>query len=87
MKTHDHYVEVAAIGPVVVLVATGMIVNRIRDRKLSKEGRKLKSQLEVKQRSDVKKIYKNIKNGTYTKASMDQLKMDCDFAKIVVKEV
>ncbi len=87
MKIHEHSIEIGYIGAFVVLATTGAIINRIQDRKLSKEGRKLKYQLEIKQRSSARKIYKNVKDGTYTKAFMDQLKTDCDFAKIVVKEV
>ncbi len=87
MKAEDHYVEVAVVGTVVVLAATGMIVNRVRDRKLSKEGRRLKSQLSSQHRSTARKIHKSLKDGTYTTASMNQLKTDCEFAAIVVQEV
>ncbi len=84
---HDHAVAVGIIGGFGVLLVTGAIVNRVRDRKLSKEGRKLKSKLETMQRADAAKIHENISNGTYTKAMMDQLAVDCEFAKIVTQEV
>ncbi len=56
MKAHDHYVEIGVVGTVVVLAATGMVVNHVRDRKLSKEGRRLKSQLASQHRSTARTI-------------------------------
>ncbi len=69
------------------LIVAGVIVNRVRDRKLSKAGRRLKSLLSAQQRIDAAMIRRNIHNGTYTKAQMDQLAADCEFSAIVVEEV
>ena len=87
MNDRDNYVEIAYIGTLVAFAATGAIVNRIRDRKLSKEGRRLKSRLLSQQLSDAKKINESLRNGTYTKEAMEQLKMDCAYANIVIQEV
>ncbi len=87
MNDRDNTVNVAYIGTLAALVATGAIVNRIRDRKLSKAGRRLKSRLLAQQLSDARKIHESIRNGTYIKESMEQLKMDCEYANIVIQEV
>ncbi len=83
----DDPVVIAYIGILVAFAATDAIVNRIRNRKLSKAGRRLKSQLEAQQRFDAKKIHESLQNGTYTKEAMEQLKMDCEFASIMIQEV
>ncbi len=87
MNDRDNTVNVAFIGTLVAFAATGAIVNRIRDRKLSKAGRRLKSHLLSQQLSDARKINESLRNGTYIKEAMEQLKMDCTYANIVVQEV
>jgi hypothetical protein len=87
MNDRDNTVNVAYFGTLVAIVATGAIVDRIRDRKLSKAGRRLKSHLLSQQLADARKINESIRNGTYIKEAMEQLKMDCEYANIVIQEV
>ncbi len=87
MYERDNTIAVTYYGTLVAFAVTGAIVNRIRDRKLSKAGRRLKSQLLSQQLSDARKINERIRNGTYIKDAMEQLKMDCEYANIVIQEV